>query len=141
MVLNQELADKGAYGVKKAIIDTAGNIIQSGDNVLSEVGVKVLTTYKTKLMDNVDLRTTLNLYNNYTDYVISNRWNIDVDWDTRVVFNINKIFSSVLYFHLKYDHNTLISEYKLINGEKTLVSQGPRLQLKESFGLSLSYKI
>jgi len=141
MVLNQELADKGAYGVKKAIIDTAGNIIQNGENVLSEVGVKVLTTYKTKLMDNIDLRTTLNLYNNYTDYVISNRWNIDVDWDTRVVFNINKIFSSVLYLHLKYDHNTLISEYEMIEGEKTLVSQGPRLQLKESFGLSLSYKI
>jgi len=141
MVLNQELANKGAYGVKKAIVDTAGNILIPGEKLLSEVGIKVLSTYKAKLMENIDLRTTLSLYNNYTDYNKDNRWNIDVDWDTRIVFNINKLFSSVFYIHLKYDHNTMISEYELIDGEKTLVSEGPRLQLKESFGLSLSYKI
>jgi len=141
MVMDQGLADKGAYGVKKAIIDTAGNIITPGANCLSQLGVKILTSYKAKLMKNIDLRTTLNLYNNYTDRVKSNRWNIDMDWDTRVVFTINKLFSSVLYLHLKYDHNTLIPEYKNVDGIQTIVSQSPKLQLKESFGLSLSYKI
>ncbi|NOY51057.1 MAG: DUF3078 domain-containing protein [Chlorobi bacterium] len=141
MVLDQNLANSGAYGVKKAVADSSGNILVPGENLLSELGVKLLTSYKKKVMKNIDLRSTLSLYNNYTDYVKSNRWNIDVDWDTRIVFTINKLFSSVLYFHLKYDDNTLISEYEVIDGIKTLVSQGPRLQLKESFGLSLSYKI
>lgn len=141
IVMNQELANKGAFGVKKAVVDTAGNIIHPGNNLLSELGIKIRTSVNTKLMKNINLRSTLNLYNNYTDQIISNRWNIDVDWDTRIVFNINKLFSSVLYFHMIYDHNTLITEYEIINDEKVIKSQGPRLQLKESFGLSLSYKI
>ena len=141
LVLNQELADKGAYGVEKAVVDTAGNIIVKGENVLSEVGVKILTSYKHRIMKNIDLRSTLNLYNNYTDHHKSNRWNIDVDWDTRIVFTINKIFSSVFYLHLKYDHNTIIPSYEIIDGEKTMVSESPKLQMKESFGLSFSYKI
>lgn len=140
-VMNQELADKGSFGVKKAVIDTANNIIKNGENMLAEMGVKLFTTYKHKIMKNVDLRSTLNLYNNYTDHVKSNRWNIDIDWDTRIVFTINKIFSSVLFFHLKYDHNTKIPSYETIDGEKIMVSNSPKLQMKESFGLSFSYKI
>lgn len=140
-VLDQELADKGAYGVKKAVVDTSNTVITPGENMLAEMGVKLLTTYKHKIMKNVDFRSTLNLYNNYTDHVKSNRWNIDVDWDTRIVFTINKIFSSVLFFHMKYDHNTKIPTYENIDGENIMVSDSPKLQMKESFGLSFSYKI
>ena len=140
-VLNQELANKGAYGVNPAVIDTNGIIIQEGENFTSELGVKLLSSYKHQIMRNIDLRTTLNLYNNYTDNVKANRWNIDIDWDTRIVFTINKIFSSVLYFHLKYDHNTLIPKYETVEGIDVIVSSSPKLQLKESFGLSFSYKI
>lgn len=140
-ILNQELANKGAYGVKKASIDSVGNVLVEGENMLSEMGLKILTSYKHKIMKNIDLRTTLNLYNNYTDPIKSNRWNIDVDWDTRIIFTINKVFSSVFYLHLKYDHNTNIPSYENIEGEKVMVSNSPKLQLKESFGLSFSYKI
>lgn len=140
-VLNQELANKGAYGVKKASTDSVGNILVEGENMLSEMGLKILTSYRHKIMKNIDLRTTLNLYNNYTDPIKSNRWNIDVDWDTRIIFTINKVFSSVFYLHLKYDHNTNIPTYETIEGEKVMVSNSPKLQLKESFGLSFSYKI
>jgi len=141
LVQNQDLANKGAYGVKKATIDSVGNVIVKGENLLSEMGIKLLTSYKHKIMKNIDLRTTLNLYNNYTDPIKSNRWNIDIDWDTRIVFTINKVFSSVFYLHLKYDHNTNIPTYKIIEGENIMVSDSPKLQLKESFGLSFSYKI
>lgn len=140
-VLNQELANKGAYGVRKATIDSVGNILGEGENMLSELGLKILTSYKHKIMKNIDLRTTLNLYNNYTDPIKSNRWNIDLDWDTRIIFTINKVFSSIFYLHLKYDHNTNIPTYETIGGEKVMVSNSPKLQLKESFGLSFSYKI
>lgn len=140
-VLNQELTNKGAYGVRKATIDSVGNILVEGENMLSELGLKILTSYKHKIMKNIDLRTTLNLYNNYTDPIKSNRWNIDLDWDTRIIFTINKVFSSVFYLHLKYDHNTNIPTYETIGGEKVMVSNSPKLQLKESFGLSFSYKI
>lgn len=141
LVLNQELANKGAYGVKKAVVDTAGNIITKGENRLTELGISILTTYKHKVMKNIDLRTTLNIYNNYTDPKNSERWKIDIDWDTRVVFTINKVFSSILYFHIKYDHNAIIQTYKVVDGENILITENPKLQLKESFGLSFRIKI
>ena len=141
IVLDQELANKGAFGVKRAIVDTAGNIISGGENMLTEFGLNILTSYKHKVMKNIDLRTVLNFYNNYTDPNTSNRWNIDVDWDTRIVFTINKVFSSVLFVHLKYDHNTTFPEYEMVEGKQVIVSQSPKLQLKESFGLSFTYKI
>lgn len=140
-VLNQELADKGAFGVKKAVLDSTGMIVEEGENFLAEIGIKVLTSYKKKLMKNIKLNSVLSLYNNYTDPVISNRWNIDVDFDTRVIFTINKVFSTVLYMHLKYDHNTVFQTWKTIEDKKVLVSESPKMQFKESFGLSLTYKI
>ena len=140
-VLDQELANKGAFGVKKAVVDTSGNILVEGEKLLSELGINILSSYKHKLMKNIDLRTVLSLYNNYTDPNPGNRWNIDVDWDTRIVFNINKLFSSVLFVHLKYDHNTTFPEYETVDGKQIIVSQSPKLQVKESFGLSFTYKI
>jgi len=140
-VLDQELANKGAYGVKKAVVDTSGNILVKGENLFSELGISILSSYKHKLMKNIDLRTVLNLYNNYTDPDLGNRWNIDVDWDTRIVFTINKLFSSVLFIHLKYDHDTTFPAYEIVDGKQIIVSQSPKLQLKESFGLSFTYKI
>jgi len=140
-VLDQELANKGAFGVKKAVVDTSGIILVEGEKLLSELGISILSSYKHKLMKNIDLRTVLNLYNNYTDSNPGNRWNIDVDWDTRVVFTINKLFSSVLFVHLKYDHNTTFPEYEIVDGKQIIVSQSPKLQIKESFGLSFTYKI
>ena len=140
-VLDQGLANKGALGVKAAVLDTSGAIIHKGENLLSELGISILTSYKHKIMKNIDLRTVLILYNNYTDPNANNRWNIDVDWDTRIVFTINKVFSSVLFVHLKSDHNTTFPEYEMIEGKQVIVSQSPKLQLKESFGLSFTYKI
>ncbi len=140
-VLNDELANKGAFGVRKAELDSLGNVIVPGKKLFSQLGLNLLTSYKAKLMKNIDVKTALNLYNNYLDTDHANRWNIDLDWDTRVVFTINKIFSTILYFHMKYDHNAKIPVYAIEDGEKVKVSESPKLQLKESFGLSVTYRI
>ncbi len=140
-VKNQRLANIGAYGVKKAVLDTAGNVIVPGKHFLGEVGLNLLTTYKTKIMDNIKLNTALTLHNNYLDLDVSNRWNIDVDFDTRVIFSVNKLFSTILYMQLKYDHNALLPNYEMVDGEEVEVSSSPKLQFKESFGLSVTYQI
>ncbi len=140
-VKNAELANKGAFGVKKAVVDSLGNIIVPGRQFLGEVGLNLLTSYKTELMENINLSTALTLHNNYLDLDVSNRWNIDVDVDTRVIFSINKLFSTILYMHVKYDHNALTPNYEVIDGDKVEVSGSPKLQIKESFGLGVSYQI
>ncbi|MBU1010902.1 MAG: DUF3078 domain-containing protein [Bacteroidetes bacterium] len=141
IVTNQELANKGAFGVEKATYDSTGVMVTEGENVLCEFGVNVLTKYSTDITDQVDLSTAINLYNNYLDSDKSNRWNIDVEWETNINFSINKYLQTVLFLHLKYDHNTKIPQYEIIDGSKVLIGEGPRLQFKESLGFGLMYKI
>jgi len=140
-VVNDELANKGAYGVKKAELDSVGNILTPGEHFLGEVGVNIVSLYKAELMKNIKLKTALALHNNYLDFDIANRWNIDLDFDTRVVFSINNIFSTILYVHLKYDHNARFPNYEEVGGEQVVVSKSPKLQINESFGLGVTYQI
>ena len=141
-VENQELADKGAFGVTKAVIDTAGNIVVPGKNAKGELGLNLVTSWKYNLMKNINLNTTLNLHNNYIDPNKYNRWNIDVDWDNRFIFTINKLFSTVFYFHLKYDDESKTTKYGINDeGEKIIISSKPMVQIKESLGLSITLKI
>jgi hypothetical protein len=141
IVQNQELADKGAFGVKKAILDSTGVVIEKGENSLAEFGINLLANFSKELSPSVELASTLILYNNYLDHIPANRWNIDVDWETTVNFNINKFFQTVLFLHFKYDHNTKFPNYGVVNGQEAIISEGPKLQFKESFGIAVSYKI
>jgi len=140
-VLNQELANKGAYGVKAAVYDTSGMLLIPGQNLYSEFGINVLANYAKELSKNIELSSTLNLYNNYLDYNVDNRWNIDIDWETTINFTINKRFQTVLFMQMKYDHNVDLPKYKMIDGEKVQVGQGPGLQFKESLGIGITYNL
>lgn len=140
-VCNDELANKGLYGVAAAKYDTLGNIIKPGEHFLGEVGLNIFTSYRADLMKNIKLSSALTLHNNYLDFDINNRWNIDVDFDTRIIFSINKIFATVFYMHLKYDHNAKFPNYEIVGGEEVVVSESPKLQINESFGLGVKYQI
>lgn len=140
-VTNQSLADKGAFGVDKAVFDTSGALIREGANLLCEFGINVLSKFSKDLTNQVELISTLNLYNNYLDNDRSNRWNIDLDWETSLNFSINKYLQTVLFLHLKYDHDISIQQYEIVDGQRIVISEGPRLQFKESIGIGLMYKI
>jgi hypothetical protein len=141
MVMNQTLADKGAFGVKKAVIDSLGNIIVHGKNLLPEFGINLLASFSHDISKNIDFSSSLNLYNNYLDDNHRNRWNIDVDWETTVNFAVNKRIQTVFFLLLKYDHNINIPVYEWHDGLKKQVGEGPRLQVKESLGIGFTYKI
>lgn len=140
-VTNQSLADKGAFGVEKALYDSTGFLIREGANLLCEFGINILTKFTKDITDQVELISSLNLYNNYLDDNLANRWNIDLDWETSVNFTINKYFQTVLFLHLKYDHDINIQQFEIVDGQRIITSEGPRLQLKESIGVGLMYKI
>lgn len=140
-VLNQELADKGAFGVRPAILDTNGLVIVPGKNLFGEFGFNVLANFAKEVSKNIELSSTLNLYNNYLDDNLSNRWNIDVDWETTINFTINKRVQTVLFMQLKYDHNVKLPIYDMVDGEKVQVGEGPRLQFKESLGIGITYNL
>lgn len=140
-VLDQELADKGAFGVTPAITDSLGNVIQPGLNYKSNFGINVVFNITSEILKNVNMDTKLNLYNNYMDESLNNRWNFDVDWETVLNFKINSFLSSIFYLHLLYDHDIPIPTYKNIEGEKVEVGKGPKLQVKENFGIGVTIKV
>lgn len=140
-VLNQKLANKGAYGVEPAVYDTIGKLLVPGQKLYSEFGFNVLANFAKEISKNIELSSTLNLYNNYLDYNAKNRWNIDIDWETTINFFINKRFQTVLFMQMKYDHNIDLPKYEMIEGEKVQIGEGPGLQFKESLGIGITYSI
>jgi len=130
-VLDQTLSNQGAYGVKKAVYDSLGNMLSPGGNYLGLLGINILCIYKTNL----------NLYNNYLEPESDKRWEMDVDWENNLTFKINQYLASVFFLQFKYDPNILFTDYRMIDGFNTLISEHTALQYKESFGIGLTYKI
>lgn len=132
-VNDQTLADKGSFGVEAGY----WNVIEGdstwipGKKFLGELGFNVLIKYKQDFKNNVSIFSTLNLYNNYMDVNRSNRWNIDVDWETGIKFTISKCISTIINVHLIYDDNV---KFLIDDREK------PILQCKESLGITFLYK-
>ncbi len=139
-VLDQTLANQGAFGVTKATLDTAGKIIQEGRNIKPEFGININARFKKELFKNVNVDSRLQLYNNYLDENQKNRWNIDLNFETMINFQINKFLSSTIRFQVIYDHNIMIPRYDTSNDIKTKIGEGPGTQIKQSLGIGLSYK-
>lgn len=138
-VLDQELADRGLYGVRAAERDAEGTIIRPGDRVREELGAMVAVLYK-KDWKKVGIQTRLELFNNYVDEDVDNRRNIDLNWETLLRVSITKWFGISGFWHLMYDHNTPVPLFERQNGQRVVVGQGPRLQFKQVLGLSLNYR-
>lgn len=106
-------------------------------NRRGEFGLLTSFVYQDKeFFKNVGLRSSLELFNNYTDIVKENQKNVDVDWQVRLDFKLGKYIGANVFTHLKYDHDTKI-EYDPVNKPGV---KGPRTQFKELFGLGFQYK-
>lgn len=134
LVLDQDLADLGAYGVKPA--DTAGGqIIKHGSNVFQQVGLNASFRYDGKLFENVKLTTKLDLFSTYEDLNA-----MDVYWEALFDCKINRFLTANLSTGLIYDQKVMIKKPEYVNGVLTDVSR-PRVQFKEiiSLGVKFSY--
>ena len=134
MVLDQRLADQGAFGVDKAIYDPlTGRKIRSGKNSRTELGFLFTNNYKTEIVKNINLENKLTLYSDY----INNFGNIDVDWQLQFDFIVNKYVRANINTHVIYDDDIKAKEE--IAGEQVIV--GPKIQLKQMLGVGLIYSI
>jgi hypothetical protein len=142
IVRDQELADQGAYGVDPAIYnevtDSVGNVsivkVTDGKMFRPEFGAMMSMKFQKDVVKNVNLKTRLDLFNNYTDKNKPNRKNIDVTWETAITLKVNKYISSTLLTTLLYDNDIPFIDR---DGNKF----GPRLQFKQLFGLGFSVKL
>ena len=135
IVLDQDLADLGQFGVDAAEFDEMGNKIKDGQNLRSEFGAYIKIWYTTELMKNVTFMTKLDLYSNYLD----RPENIDVTWETLFTLKVNEWLSASLNTLLIYDHDIAI--IKDPGTADTPPDVGPATQFKQTFGAGLAVKL
>jgi hypothetical protein len=112
-------------------------VTSDNNRVRAEFGALMSVTYANpKLTKTIGIRSTLELFNNYTDPNKPNRKNIDVDWQTMFDIKLGKYLGANIFTHLIYDDDIKIeTDPENTPGEKTAI-----LQVKEVFGIGFSYK-
>lgn len=133
-VLDQDLANKGAFGVQKAVLDVDGNVLQEGENVFLEFGLLITNNWETQVTKNIGMRHRLSLYSDY----LSDFGNIDLDWELNFNLVVNKYINANIGTHVIFDDNILFDEVKAADG--TITDPGKtRIQFKQLLGVGLAY--
>jgi hypothetical protein len=133
-VLDQELADKGSFGVQPAEYDEAGIRTAEGDRYKHELGGFMRITAKKEIFENVDVSTRLDLFSNY----LENAGEVDADWEFMLTMKVNKFLSANLHTHLIYDLDYARADKPA--DEDIKQHKYPAVQFKELFGVSITYR-
>jgi hypothetical protein len=131
-VLDQELANKGSFGVVSAAFDEDGNLLKEGERTRKEIGILVRSNYEKEILKNVTFR---NIMSFYSDYV-NNFGNIDIDWEVLFDFKVNNYIRAAFGSHVKYDDDIKITEN--IDGQEVQIL-GARVQWKQILGVGVVY--
>ena len=139
-VMDQTLANAGQFGVTAAIVDPiSGLVITPGENVRYEFGAYLRARLQKDIVKNISIVSNLQLFNNYTDPIATQRANIDVNWETIILIKANKWLTTSLFTNLIYDHDVQIPVTRKVNGAD-VEGVGPRTQFKEVLGIGVSVK-
>ncbi len=130
-VLDQALADQGAFGVPKAIYDDNQNLISPGKKSKMELGFLVTSKYKKEVFKNINLENRVSLYSDY----INRFGNIDINCDLQVELVVNQYVKANIGAHVIYDDD--IKSKREIAGIQ--VTEGPKVQLRQAIGVGLEY--
>src|SRR5690606_41349406 len=98
-VMDDHLANKGAFGVNPAIYDMDGNMLSKGNNIKQEVGMLLTNKYEENIFENIKLNSHLRLY---TDYVNS-FGNIDIYLVVYIDMKVKMLIKETLGSYLSYD--------------------------------------
>lgn len=143
LVLDDDLANQGSFGVKKAVYMTdplnPDNqiLVESGQKVKAEFGILFTGYMKNEIYKNVFYENRLSLY---TDYL--NRFgNVDIDYDTRLDLVVNAYVKANIGVHLVYDDDIKTKKDVVdpATGAKSQVNDGPKMQLRQVLGVGLVY--
>ncbi len=130
-VLDQALANQGAFGVTKAVVDSNGLIISNGKQTRTELGFLFSSYYKKEIAKNIVWVNKLVLF---TDY-INKFGNIDIDYDFKLDLTVNQYVKVNIGARIIYDDDIKVKEEK----EGKQVTVGPKLQIRQMLGVGLVY--
>lgn len=127
--------------VNDSSIAASGLYGPNGETLIKSLGAQITTQIKYDLVENVTLVSRLDLFNNYTDKRVENRSNIDMNSESTIIMKINSFLAANIFLQFIYDDDIKIPLYEKIDGIKTQIGEGKRLQIKEVLGIGLSFKL
>jgi len=130
LVLDQELANSGAFGVTPAVLNDQGEIIKEGENLLSQMGILITNEYKAEILENITLSNKLTLYTDYLD----DFGNVDINWEVEFNFQVNHFVVANIGSHFKYDNDIKMTTE---TEEGELIERGPIAQWKQQLGIGV----
>jgi hypothetical protein len=114
-VLDSAFSNAGAFGVTP------------GKKFRGEFGGYVRVNFNKDIMENINLKTQLDLFSNY----LNKPQNIDVNWDLLISMKVNKFITTTIGTTLIYDHDIAI---------RSKTGIGPRTQFKQMLSVGFGYK-
>ena len=132
LVWNQRLADQGAFGVEKAVLDEEGNVLQRGRRHRTEMGILINNYWKKEIYKNIIFENRATIFADY----LGDFGNIDFDWQMQLDMTINEYVRANVGVHMIYDDD--IKAKKEVDGQQVTV--GPKLQLKQMLGIGMIYQ-
>ncbi len=141
-VMDQDLADLGAYGVDAADTTGAGERIEgTGENIKLKLGAFLEMYFKKEIQTNLMFESKLSLFYNYLkdNNIPDDAIPLDFNWQNFVNYSINKWFSANFFIHLAYMPGDVFIERTGINNEEIKVVPNEKLQIKQTFGLGVAY--
>ncbi|WP_231556143.1 DUF3078 domain-containing protein [Gillisia sp. Hel_I_29] len=133
-VLDQRLSNEGMFGVRPAIRDEEGNIIEEGENVRTEFGFLFTSGFTKEVFENINVDNQLSLYSDY----LNKFGNVDVDWQLNINLTVNDFVKASIGSHLKYDDD--VKSKKDSDGDGVLEAKGPKIQFKQMLGVGVLYE-
>jgi hypothetical protein len=130
-VLDQTLANQGAFGVTEAIVDSNDMIITNGKQIRTELGFLFSSYYKKEIAKNIVWVNKLVLFSDY----INKFGNIDIDYDFKLDMTVNQYVKVNIGARIIYDDDVKAKEQR----EGKQVTLGPKLQIRQMLGVGLVY--
>ena len=132
-VLDEALANQGAFGVDRALYDLEGNIVREGKKIRQELGILLTNQFEDELFENIKVNSRISLY---TDY-INSFGNIDFEWELNLAMKVNKYVEASLGSHMRYDNDIKIEVQRDEMTNEEIVITGPKLQWKQLLGVGV----
>lgn len=130
LVMDQELADKGLFGVQGAQTDENGfPILGTGKNTRSELGMELTLLLNTPLGKNITLNSRSRFFDGYEKIT-----SVVVNLQNTINFKVNNTVSANLNMEMIYDEDVEIVREGETEGK-------PRVQFKEIFSLGIRFDI
>lgn len=140
-VLDQELANVGAYGVNPAEIDTtSGEIISEGDKSKIKLGGFVEFYFKKNFDEKFSLESRMSFFYNYLqdNNIPDGKMPLDFNWQTFMNYKVTSWLSANLFVHMVYMPGDVFIDREVLKGDKKPLPND-KLQVLQTFGVGLAY--